>query len=440
MHNKRQSTKINLSATVVAKYHSYTNFRKLLRRFWRKIFAKKIQQNNSCSALVILHLFYPESWREIEQYLMNLECYSWDLCVTYPIEHEADFDFAAIRRLKPDARLMPMANRGCDVAPFIMAIKTVNLDQYDVIFKIHSKGIQRSWTYIYRQLFLGRDWFLNLYEGILGARTVHQTIDKLYNNDKVGLVCADNLFVKDPLHKQHLVMKGFAQLGLEKDLEYRFVAGSCFAAKPEPFKAVQHLAVTWGDFEPIPKSRGLSLTQILERYLSVVITNYDYSASTNKVCRLRRLMKVPVEKILNKFSSERLFQTPYRFDDEFFLYLLDNRLIKYKIRQIEVGRLCDAYFNIFSIKECLPYRYLTGEKEAYEQYCRLHAENGWPLMTEARFQALIASLEQNGYDESQIIIVNKNNSFIDGKHRACYLAWKYGLDYKINVMEIRFLS
>ena len=43
-----------------------------------------LEKNKDKKILVFLHLFYPESWKEIREYLRNFQGYSWDLCITYP--------------------------------------------------------------------------------------------------------------------------------------------------------------------------------------------------------------------------------------------------------------------------------------------------------------------------------------------------------------------
>ena len=98
--------------------------------------------------------------------------------------------------------------------------------------------------FIYNQFFSGRDWFLNLYQGILGPFNVHKMVDKLMNRKKCGLVASKNLIIKDPKHKQELVKEGLSLKKLKNVRfydNYDFVAGSCFAIKSKCLKEVQKL-------------------------------------------------------------------------------------------------------------------------------------------------------------------------------------------------------
>ena len=58
-------------------------------------------------------------------------------------------------------------------------------------------------------------------------------------------------------------------------------------------------------------------------------------------------------------------------------------------------------------------------------------------MTKERFDRLIASINQNGFDERKVIIVNSQNGLMDGQHRACVLANKCGLDSYVRVLKIQ---
>ena len=59
-----------------------------------------------------------------------------------------------------------------------------------------------------------------------------------------------------------------------------------------------------------------------------------------------------------------------------------------------------------------------GDVEAYEEYSEFHISHGLPIMTRERFDKLIQSIEQNGYNEKNMLVVNQNNEIMDGQHRA----------------------
>lgn len=153
--------------TVRQNYKSHHKIRSRARQKSVQLHRSMIEKNKDAKILVILHLFYPMSWIEIKEYLDNLSCYHYELIVTVTNGMIPDAVIAQIRDFKPDVRIIECENKGFDVRPFMMAIQSVDLHKYDVVVKLQSKSTKRRWIFIYNQLFLRRDWFLDLFEGIL---------------------------------------------------------------------------------------------------------------------------------------------------------------------------------------------------------------------------------------------------------------------------------
>ena len=400
---------------------------------------KLIRKNKDRRILVVLHLFYPESWKEIREYLLNFSGYTWDLCVTYPDMIEDRIDKEDILALNPGTTFLCLENKGFDIGPFLTAVKQIDLTSYDAVFKLQSKGVRRIFIYIYRQLFFGRDWFLNLYEGTVGPAVIHRTIDRILNEPDVGMIGARNLIVHDPAYKESLILRKMQDLGLKVEKGYLFLAGTCFAVKPACLQPLRDLPFTLDDFVPVPSSRGMSLAHALERYMCMAAQKDGFRIEGNDVLRVRRRLKAPLEKLLRSISSERLLDLPYEFDPEYFLWRLDNRFVRYEVRSMKVGDLkyqMGPGQKILPLSEAYPYRYLQGDKSAYDEYCRIHEEKQYPAMSPDRFDSLIRSMAEEGYDPKHIIMVNELGVIRDGQHRACCLAHRFGLDHEIQVLVV----
>lgn len=432
---------------MVNRYYKKGIRRGVARIAGQKKYQSLIRKNKDKRILVFLHLFYPESWKEIREYLRNFEGYNWDLCITYPgfLDEKEGFQEIKedIRRLNPGTEFFCFENRGFDIGPFLTALRTRDTGGYDVVFKLQSKGTKRPWIYIYRQLFIGRDWFRILFEGVVGAGTIHTTIDAIANDPEVGMCAASNLIVHDPPHKENLVIRKMKEYGIIVKKGYYFVAGTCFAVKPQCLQPLIDFQASLEDFVPVPPSRGLSLGHILERYMTICVTQAGYKLRGNKVMRAEHAVRAPLEHIFDGLSSEHLYDLPYIYDDEFFFWALDHFMVSYKTKKI---RLRDIRYRmgkegeIIPLSQCVPYRYLQGDTAAYEEYCRIHAETGRPLMSVERYDELISSMKKQGFDEEHIIMVDENNIVKDGQHRACWLAWKYGLDYEVEVLQVKVLA
>lgn len=427
-------------------YRSWKKIRSIKRQKAEKRYRDQIRKNQDCRILVILHLFYPESWTEIREYLQNLECYHWQLVVTFPKEKQKEIEQLDIASFQTNTILMPLENLGYDVAPFLLALSGQDLSQYDIVIKIQSKGTGRH-IFIYDQLFWGRDWFVNLFEGILGASSVHKAIDCLMSDPKTAIVAAENLIVHDPSYKAHIVQEELSEKKIRIPDDYRFVAGTCFAASAaylqQFLQDIEPLYLKQEDFTMMDASRGLSLAHLLERYLCIDAEQHGYRLQGIPVCRARRASRKPMEALCRALSSQRLLKLPYHIDEHYFLWQLDNQFVLYKLRKMPLSGL--SYFypdppQLLKIDSFFPYRYLMGDKKAYEDYCRFHEKHGLPIMSPERYDALISSMEQNGYDQRNIILITEFDTILDGQHRACWLAYKYGIDYEIEMLEISILT
>lgn len=428
--------------SLIYSYHEPKKSQAYERKKMEEINYHLIEKNQNARILVVLHFFYPDSWKEINTYLLNLECYNWDLIVTYP-DFLSEEDLLPIRQFKKDVILIKCENLGYDIRPFFIAIEQINLDEYDIVFKLQSKGVKRKKIFIYKQLFFGRDWFVNLFEGCLGVSNVHRTINTLVSSNQIGAVCAKNLIVRDPSYKETLVIKQLEKNQIEAERGYKFVAGTCFAIRARLLKKFQMINFNKELYQSVSNARGISFAHSLERYFGISVSQSGYEIEGNEVCSLWRKVKHPLEIMLSTISSEKLLYEDFIIDDEYFHWILDNKFVRYKLRKIKLGQL--KYYShehnrdIF-LENCVPYRYLKGDRVAYEEYSRYHLENGLPAMTPDRFEALIKSMKESGFDSRNIIIVNERNTICDGQHRACYLAYEYGLDFEIEVLEIEMIN
>lgn len=403
--------------------------------------AELIQKNADSRIAVVLHLFYDQSWVEIKEYLKNLDAYSFDLYITVTEGRISQATLDDIQKYHDSAKVTVCPNMGFDLAPFLRVLKTLDLDDYDIVIKLQSKSTKRSWIYIYDQLFLRRDWFVNLFEGVLGADVVHTTVDKLRNDSKTGLVAAENLIVRDPLHKRQMIAKTAKERNMEVPEDYRFVAGTCFAVKAACLKNIQELDIAGEDFSSGTTSRGLSFGHYLERYICCTVQLQGLEYYGNSVCTGRRAMLKPVRRMMYRISSERLLEENLIFDPEWFFWQMDNKFVRFKYRMMPFSQL--KYSNDYDERpftQCPPYQYLKGNVEAYEAYCEYHRQNGLPLMSKERFDALRQSICENGYDERHIIVINERKVIMDGQHRACCLCNEVGEDTLVRVLQIRHLE
>ena len=111
---------------------------------------------------IIVHVFYVDVWKEILEYLEQLDM-DYDLYVTVP-EGIAESDIADMFRDHPDMHIYMTENRGRDVLPFLQVMNIIGTEKYAYICKLHTKKTNDS--------ALGNVWRKLLYFDLLGSTSI----------------------------------------------------------------------------------------------------------------------------------------------------------------------------------------------------------------------------------------------------------------------------
>ena len=383
------------------------------------------------------------AWAEIKEYLKNLSPYNYSLVVTCSNDFFDEDTLSQIMTFKQDAKIIRCDNLGWDVLPFLIALRSIDLSDYDIVFKLQSKGTKRQETFLYGQYFRKRSWFLNLFEGCIGPFTVHTAIDNLMDKSRgIGLVAARNLIVEDPIHKRHMVEQTLNELKLPEPIEYRFVAGTCFAVRANLMERIRELDIDVEKFN----SKGFSFAHRMERIICFPPLWEGLKMSGPNVLSLRRSSWVfhPSAWRWRRFNGARMLKDPrVKVDDIFAFESIEPRLIRnWEFVNVKVGRIKRKLYphqNTFvALSETLPYQYLvTRDPKIYKEYCEYNRIN-WnnEHMSQERFDNLIHSMETAWDAKQNNIVLLDNNVILDGQHRCCWLLYDKGSDYVVNALLI----
>ena len=399
------------------------------------VFARSIKRNKDTKILVVLHLFYMDSWPYIKRYLENLSPYNYDLVVTYTTGYYDPLVLDDVRKFHGNVHFAEYENRGFDIGSFMDVLSKSSLKDYDIIYKLQSKGVGRSSIYIYDQLFKRADWFLNLFDGILGEFSVHRAISLLMNNPQTGLVASANLIVKDPPHKRSFTLEKATLLNIPIISDYHFVAGSCFAIKSCHLTSFES-QFTISSFEPTQRG-SFSLAHALERIICASIETNGYNLVGIPVLHPHYFLE---RRYRRSVSALRLLEdNRFSIDYDYFYKKLEmNPVFSYEIKQMRLGdifRYWDGKY--YPLRECSPYAYIHGDVDRYEKYTQINYALSSFQMSRERYDELINSLELNGFDNRRLpIVCSLDNTIWDGQHRCCWLLSKYGEDYIIPVLYI----
>jgi lipopolysaccharide biosynthesis protein len=212
---------------------------------------------------VVLHLFYPELWKELRAYLENIT-ETFDLFVSLVIG-KSDHAEKIILADYPDARIAIFPNHGRDVFPFSEFANSGMLDSYELICKIHGK---RS---LHRRD--GEAWRQSLFGGLLGSKEIVDTIcRKMRDDPDIGLVVPDGyIYEADALGDN---IEGLSKLLARVDLvadfgNLTFPAGNMFWIPQSSFQWLKALQLSCGDFELEDGQLDATIGHAVERYIGI---------------------------------------------------------------------------------------------------------------------------------------------------------------------------
>ncbi len=134
-----------------------------------------------------------------------------------------------------------------------------------------------------------------------------------------------------------------------------------------------------------------------------------------------------------------LHDNRFQIDELYFKRRLKFRSMKrYELDTMKVG---DIIYGTEKLCNVPAFKYLEGNVKDYELYCQKHREIlHYQEMGVEKYNNLIKSLEEKGFNQKNLIIVDYNGCVKDGQHRSCYLLHKYGKDYQVPVLRIELKS
>lgn len=228
--------------------------------------------------LCIVHVYYPEFWPELAACLRNVDGPA-DLIVTYVDETKGIPEI--VRRDFPAARFILCENRGFDVWPFIKALQSVDLSEYSVLVKLHTKRdvIRDGKPLFFNHChFSGSAWREYLLGFIRDKETWKATKARLFMPG-IGMVADRHVIMgktdtpwTNTRHSMDLAVEFVEKLyGVSIPANPRFVAGTMFAVRPSLLAKL--LARGWSadDFAESVRDKTEQTAHMLERVMGVVV-------------------------------------------------------------------------------------------------------------------------------------------------------------------------
>ena len=222
--------------------------------------------------LVCVHIFYKELWSELASCLENIpEAYElYVTCVD---------DVDSIRKMVhpsfPFAQVVQVKNRGFDVGPFFYAISQVDLNNFDIVIKLHTKrNIPEDY---YFRINVSGTRFRDHLLAFCRTRANWEMAKLQLARKDIGMVGSGRLTLNrfsDFLKQYSHVYAPLEKAGLCWRGGY-FIAGTMFAIKADLLKPWQNV-YTIDDFPTPDRSRGDCLPHFLERALGYSVYSQGY--------------------------------------------------------------------------------------------------------------------------------------------------------------------
>lgn len=183
--------------------------------------------------LVHLHLYYINQLDEILARLQNLQELKFDLYVTM-IEKSPAAE-QKIKQFKPDAHILQLENKGYDIGPFMEVLHSLDLDKYNYLLKIHTKGTTaQNYTRINGKRFSNKLWSRLLYEALLADRQRVLSNLQLLETNNIGMLSSTYLIMTTKSFTGNFcrkLMKYCKQKVYRKLILFRLLPEPCFGQK-----------------------------------------------------------------------------------------------------------------------------------------------------------------------------------------------------------------
>lgn len=190
--------------------------------------------------LIHVHIYYKEMWPELQSCLSNIiKDNQYDLYVTMVEKHKDLID--EIKAFYPRVNIEIVENKGFDIAPFIYVINKVNLDNYDLLVKMHTKRDVPIASFKFNGFYLGGKKWRECLLGFCKTPNNWKKSVALLKRDDVSMVSKYQLLTKvDTSIENDLLMDIEKRLGLKHIPNQIFVSGTMFVCKANIFKPLQN--------------------------------------------------------------------------------------------------------------------------------------------------------------------------------------------------------
>lgn len=227
---------------------------------------------------LILHLYYPELWPELLEVIRAVPVAA-DVYISTPMAI-APAVRARIQRDCPGAMVFGVRNLGRDVLPFLHVLRSVGVDAYDFVLKLHGKRSVHMTDSDGSAVLGGGDaWRRNAIDELAGSKERITAILRHFEaRPEVGLLApAKQLFSQEKWRCGTATLVGHLCVSLGvKPLATHFPAGAMFWLRPRAIAPLLACDQSLLDFERECAQVDCTLHHAIERFVAHAAVDGGY--------------------------------------------------------------------------------------------------------------------------------------------------------------------
>lgn len=181
-------------------------------------------------------------WPEFRKYLKSISAYDYDLFVTMvdkdPTMQKDIIDF------KPNTKILFCENRGYDIRPFVIVMRSVDVHDYSYVVKMHTKRDLQTTAHVNGYYFKGKTWRNMCCSFLRSQGAFSSVVEMLEGNPKIGMCGTQYLTIEIQNDKDEGASQKYYELLTENNLPlipHSFVGGTIFIARSEVFDMLRYL-------------------------------------------------------------------------------------------------------------------------------------------------------------------------------------------------------
>lgn len=238
--------------------------------------------------LIHIHVYYTHLWPELRECVERVAALGLPFRLVVTTAGEKPGIAADVAERWPEAELRVVPNRGYDIAPFLEVLRSVRLEEFSYIIKLHTKrDVEQARVILCSAASVnmrGSRWRDALL-AFARPNNLGQVLHTLESESGVGMV-AHHLVIcprvsaedKEQFKTWKKAVEMVKNLGLPEPPNSRFVMGSMFICRAELLKPLLRLGLTTEDFPPPdPEHLEETIAHVIERLLGAVVTAQGYA-------------------------------------------------------------------------------------------------------------------------------------------------------------------